>query len=70
MTTEKKWKCYVKTKKGEKPKTWEHVDNLLSFTNFLDRTFPEWEWFTVYSRNDNKILAQYQKENKPTRKNP
>lgn len=46
-----------------------HVNDLLSFTKFLDISFPDWRWFNVYNKDkEGKELANYTNKNRPTSK--
>ena len=47
------------------------VDDLLKFTQFLDKKWLGWKWFNVYSNlgiNKGKQLANFTKNNKPVTK--
>jgi len=59
----KKYKCIVKVEAQKFLKY--HVNNLLSFTRFLDREYPNWVWFNVYDVNTKKQITNYTKFNKP-----
>lgn len=44
------------------------VNDLLRFTQFLDKKWSEWKWFNVYSNldiNKGKQLTNFTKNNKP-----
>ncbi len=46
-------------------------DNLLIFTNFLDKNWEEWKWYNVYSNkgtNKGKQLANFTKYKRPRSK--
>ncbi len=46
-------------------------DNLLNFTNFLDKNWVTWKWFNVYSNTDiskGKQLANFTKFKRPNSK--
>ena len=46
-------------------------DNLLKFTEFLDKKWSEWKWYNVFSnRGNNKKtqIANYTNRNRPTKK--
>jgi len=53
---------------GRKPVTYK-VTNLVLFTKFLDREFPNWSFFNVYPYLQGKIttekLASFTKNRKP-----
>ena len=45
-------------------------DNLLKFTEFLDKKWSEWKWYNVFSnRGNNKKtqIANYTNKNRPTK---
>ncbi len=45
---------------------WWHCNNLLKFVQFLDKTYPNWCWFNVYSaKNKKKQLGNFTKNNRP-----
>ena len=44
-----------------------HINNLLSFTTFLDTKYPEWRYFNVFNTNGQQI-ANYTKNNIPVTK--
>ncbi len=47
------------------------VDDLLKFTQFLDKKWVEWKWFDVFSNlgvNKGKQLANFTKTNRPETK--
>lgn len=46
-------------------KKWQ-TSNLLTFTNFLDQTYPSWRWFNVYDKKTKKQLANYTNQKRPT----
>ena len=69
MAKIKKYICIVKTD-NEKFVRY-HVNDLLLFTNFLDRKFTGWRWFNVFSNEKNskgKQLTSFTKNNRPVRK--
>jgi hypothetical protein len=46
-----------------------NVNNLLLFTAFLDRSWPEWRWFNVYAHKgetEGSQLANFTNKNRPT----
>jgi hypothetical protein len=64
----KKYKIIAKVENDKFVKY--NVNNLLLFTSFLDRNFPNWRWFNVYeyTKDDTgKQVANFTKSNKPTR---
>jgi len=45
-------------------------DNLLKFTEFLDRKWSEWKWYNVFSNGGNNKktqIANFTNRNKPTK---
>jgi len=42
-----------------------HVNNLLSYVNYLDQNFPDWRWFNVYDKKSEKQVANYTNRNRP-----
>ncbi len=56
--------------RGCSHKKYNNVNNLLNFTSFLHKEFPNWVWMNVYEykKNENGVkLASYQKgKNEPT----
>ncbi len=65
--TKSRYKAWVKTC-SLKFRTW-HVNNLLSFTLFLDISYPDWRFYNVY-QNDaaNRQIASFTKKRRPTGK--
>jgi len=61
---EKKYKCIVKV--GPKKFVSYHVTNLLLFTAFLDRHFPDWRYCNVFSKKTGEQLGNFSKNNRPT----
>jgi len=49
MTVIKKYICIVKV--GEARFLRYHVNDLIRFTEFLDKQFSDWRWFNVYSNS-------------------
>jgi hypothetical protein len=46
-------------------------DDLIKFTNFLDREWPEWKWYNVYSNagnNKRNQIGNFTKYNRPVSK--
>lgn len=43
-----------------------HVDNLLSFTKFLDKNFPDWRFMNIFL--DGKQIANYTNKQRPSTK--
>ena len=46
-------------------KTWNYVNNLVSFTRFLDKTYRDWRFMNVYDKNSDLQIANFTKYNKP-----
>lgn len=45
-----------------------NVNNLLLFTSFLDREFPDWRWFNVYCKGTEGVgqqLASFTSKSRP-----
>lgn len=42
-----------------------NVDNLLSFTKFLDRSYPDWKWFNVFDKRSREQVSSYTKNHRP-----
>ena len=42
-------------------------DDLLSFTKFLDRSYPNWKWFNVYNSGGQQV-ANFTINNRPISK--
>jgi hypothetical protein len=46
-----------------------NVNNLLLFTDFLDKNFNGWRWFNVYSKNENREqIGNFTNKNRPTKR--
>ena len=63
-----KFRIIVKTDESEYKK-W-HSKNLLSFTKFLDKSYPHWRWMNVYCADSGYQLANYTINKRPTKKTP
>lgn len=46
-----------------------NVNNLISFTTFLDKNFKGWRWFNVYDKKTKVQLTSFTKYNRPQMKN-
>lgn len=71
MTTEKKYKVIAKI--GNNADGTAHcvkynVNDLVKFADFLDKKFPDWRWFNVYSKQTKLQLANFTKYRRPTKK--
>jgi hypothetical protein len=42
-----------------------NVNDLLKFTDFLDKNFPNWRWFNVFSKETKLQIANFTKNNRP-----
>jgi len=62
----KKYKVIVKV--GANKFVKYNVNNLISFTKFLDKNFITWRWFNVYDKHTKKQLTSFTKNNRPNRK--
>lgn len=67
MKPDKEYRCIVKV--GNDKFLRYHVNNLLKFAAFLDREWPEWRWFNVYSKKGREQVASFTKNNRPTTRN-
>lgn len=65
MERQKKYKVIAKVSNDKFVKY--HVNNLLSFTLFLDDKFKDWRYFNVFNVNGEQI-ANYTKNNRPQTK--
>lgn len=66
MARIKKYICIVKVE--NKKFVRYHVNDLLSFTKFLDRQFDGWRWFNVFSNekgSKGQQLCSFTKSNRP-----
>lgn len=46
-----------------------NVNNLILFTRFLDKSFPDWRWFNVYQYQkggNGQQLSNFTKNKRPT----
>jgi hypothetical protein len=64
----KKYMCIVKVG-NNLDKTAKCVkyrsNNLLKFTLFIDKKFPEWKWFNVFLKETGKQVMNFTKFNRP-----
>jgi hypothetical protein len=68
MKNKKKYKVIAKIENEKFVKY--NVNNLLKFTQFLDKEFNGWRWFNVYkySREGNgEQLANFTRNNRPSK---
>ena len=68
----KKYTCIVKI--GNNPDNSAkclkyRLNDLLKFTSFLDRKYPEWKWMNVYSKETRKQLMNFTKNRRPLGRN-
>lgn len=66
----KKYRVIVKVSQDQFVKY--KVNNLLLFTSFLDRSWPQWRWFNVYDykgENEGQQLASFTNKNRPLARN-
>lgn len=42
--------------------------DLLSFTKYLDTSFPDWRYFNVYDKKSKEQIANFTKKNRPITK--
>lgn len=59
----KKMVCIVKVG-GEKFVKY-HVNNLLKFTEYLDREYPDWRFINVFDSKSERQVANYTKNKRP-----
>ncbi len=43
-----------------------HVNNLIKFTQFLDKTYPGWRWFNVFDQKTKNQIGNFTNHNRPT----
>ena len=76
-TNKKKYRVIVKVSPAKVPETGKDhcckytVTNLLTFTAFLDRKWPEWCWFNVYEythSGNGEQMGCFTKNRRPTQK--
>lgn len=46
-----------------------NVNNLISFTIFLDKHYKAWRWFNVYDKQTKVQIGSFTKNNRPPLKN-
>lgn len=44
---------------------YRYVDNLVKFTDFLDRKYPNWRYMNVFDRDTKEQIANFSKKNRP-----
>ncbi|MBT34192.1 MAG: hypothetical protein CMO01_31395 [Thalassobius sp.] len=64
---ERKYRCIAKVS-GEKFVKY-NTSNLLDFTDFLDKKYPNWRWFNVYNKKSRKQIGSFTKKRRPDQKN-
>ena len=42
-----------------------NVNNLLKFTNFLDKNYDKWRWFNVYDKNTREQIGSFTNNKRP-----
>jgi len=72
---EKKYKIIAKASNdesiGNKGFIKQNVNDLLRYTQFLDKEFPDWKYFNVYEytkEGNGRQVANFTKYNRPTSK--
>lgn len=60
----KKYTCIVKINNDKFLKY--RVDNLISFTNYLDKNWKEWKYFNVFDKKTKKQIANFTQSKRPT----
>lgn len=66
MKTEKKYKIIAKVSNDKFVKY--NVNDLVSFSRFLDSKFIGWRWFNVFDKVTGSQIASFTSNNKPTTK--
>jgi len=69
MTSVKKYICIAKV--SDEKFVRYHVNNLVRFSQFLDKHHQKWRWFNVYSYDGltkGTQIASFTKHNRPTDK--
>lgn len=59
----KTFKVVVKISKDKFAKY--NVNNLISFTKFLDKKYKDWRWFNVYDKKTKEQITSFTKNNRP-----
>jgi hypothetical protein len=59
----KKMVCIVKADKDKFVKY--HVNNLVKFTAFLDKEYPEWRFYNVFDQSTRLQVASFTKSRRP-----
>lgn len=49
-------------------KKWRNVTDLIKFTQFLDRVYPQWKFFNVYNKKDKQHLDCFKQNYRPQEK--
>lgn len=42
-----------------------NCSDLVKFTQFLDKDFPDWRWFNVFDKKTKNQIANFTKNNRP-----
>lgn len=66
MKLTKKYKVIAKVSSDKFVKY--NVNDLLSFSRFLDAKFSEWRWFNVFDKLTGEQIGSYTCKDRPTRK--
>lgn len=61
----KKFVCIVKVSNDKFVKY--RLNNLIKFTEFLDKNWSGWRWFNVYDNKTKIQLSNFTSNNRPTR---
>lgn len=68
----KKWSSYrvwvVGYENKERTTRTYHTPDLLDFTSFIDKEFPDWSFFNVYDKESGLQLQSFTKFDKPRKK--
>lgn len=45
-----------------------HVNNLLKFTEWLDKEYPDWRWYNVFDSTTKQQVASFTRHRRPQTK--
>jgi hypothetical protein len=62
---QKKYTCIAKAASEKFVKY--RLNDLIKFTTFLDKQWPDWRWFNVFDNRTKTQVANFTKVNRPTR---
>ena len=55
----------IKTDNEDRFLKYRGINNLVKFTEFLDRNFPNWKYFNIYDHKSKSYLKSFTINNKP-----